>query len=147
MAGSKATTVASYLKGLPVQRRRIVEAVRKVILKNLPHGYRETTNWGMISYEIPLETYPDTYNKQPISYLALAAQKHHYGLYAMNVYCEPGRADWLKDQFRKKGKKLDMGKSCIRFREIDDLPLDVIAKLVSATSVKQFIKIYEASRR
>ena len=113
MASSKATTVADYLAELPAERRAVVSAVRDVVVRNLPAGYRETMNWGMISYEVPLETHPDTYNGQPLAYAGLAAQKNHYALYLSPVYSDPAREQWLRDAFAQAGKKLDLGKSCL----------------------------------
>src|SRR4051794_30976735 len=111
MASSKATTVDDYLTELPEERRAVVSAVRDLVLRHLPPAYRECMNWGMISYEIPLERYPDTYNGQPLSYVALAAQKNHYALYLSCVHSDPERDAWLREQFSAAGKKLDMGKS------------------------------------
>ncbi len=143
----KAESVSAYLRSLPEDRRKTVSTLRKLILKNLPAGYRETMGWGMICYAIPLSTYPDTYNGQPLCYLALASQKNHLALYAMGLYGDSGKERRFRDDFKKAGKKLDMGKSCIRFKTLDDLPLDVIEKLVAGTSVQEFIGIYEQSRK
>jgi hypothetical protein len=140
-------TVEGYIAGLPGERRDAVTALRKLIVKNLPKGFTEATEFGMICYGVPLETYPDTYNGKPLAYLALASQKNHMALYAMSLYCDPGKERWFREEFRKAGKKLDMGKSCIRFRSLEDLPLGVIGKLVAGTSVKQFISTYEKARR
>lgn len=147
MASSKASTVENYLQELPEDRRIVVSEVREVILKNLPKGYRETMNWGMIAYEIPLDRYPDTYNKQPLMYMALAAQKKHYAVYSMGVYMDPMGKSSLASEFEKAGKKLDMGKSCIRFRKLENLPLEVIGKVTAAQSVEEFIETYEKSRK
>lgn len=147
MAKSAATTVEEYLAELPEDRRAVVSAVRDVVVRNLPAGYREAMNWGMITYELPLERYPDTYNGQPLAYAALAAQKNHFALYLPCVYQEPGRDVRLEEEFRAAGKKLDMGKSCVRFRRLDDLPLEVIGRAVAATPPEEFIAWYEASRR
>ncbi len=115
---SQAQTVAGYLEELPPDRREVVSGLRKIILKHLPRGYREAMNWGMISCEIPLEDYPNTYNGQPLGYLALAAQKNHFSLYMMGVYQDPEQEARLKEGFRKAGKKPDMGKSCLRFKKV-----------------------------
>src|SRR5437870_415669 len=104
MAKSKATTPAEYLKELPKERRAIVSAVRDVILRNLPKGYVENMNWGMLSYEVPLERYPETYNKQPLAFAGLAAQKNFYGLYLICA-CHPKQRKTLEDAFKKIGKK------------------------------------------
>ncbi len=147
MASSKATTVEDYLAELAPERREVVTAVRQLILRHLPEGYRETMNWGMISYEIPLERYPNTYNKQPLGYVALAAQKNYYSLYLLGVYADSEQEVRLKDEFQQAGKKLDMGKSCVRFRKLDDLALDAIAHTIAATTPEEYIAHYEASRK
>lgn len=146
MASSKATTVDAYLDELPEERRAVVSAVRDVVVQNLPAGYRETVGWGMITYCIPLEAYPDTYNKQPLGLAALAAQKNHYALYLNCVYQDPEQEAWLRDQFARAGKKMDMGKSCLRFKKLDDLPLDAIGELIASTPPERFIAQYEAAR-
>jgi hypothetical protein len=146
MASSKATTVEEYLQELAADRRSDIEAVLTVIRKNLPKGYREAMAFGMIGYCIPLEKYPDTYNKQPLGYAALAAQKNYNALYLNSVYADPVQEKALRDGFDAAGKKLDMGKSCIRFKRADDLPLDVIGDVIASTSPDQFIAIYEKAR-
>lgn len=146
MASSKAETVEQYLQELPEDRRAVVSTVRDVVVRNLPAGYTETMNWGMISYEIPLSDYPDTYNGQPLGYAALAAQKNYYALYVM-TYMVPAQEKWLRDEFQKAGKKLDMGKSCLRFKKLDDLPLDVIGKVIASTPPAEFIPLYENARK
>ena len=147
MPRSAAGTVVEYLKQLPPERRAVVAAVRNLIRRNLPAGYREAMNWGVICFGIPLQRYPDTYNKQPLAYAALAAQKNHYALYLMGVYMDPAQLKQLKDGFKKAGKKLDMGKSCLRFRSLDDLPLEVIARAIASLPPEALIARYEASRR
>ena len=147
MASSKATTVAKYLKELSADRRKTIVTVRDMIRKHLPSGYEETMNWGMICYEIPLSTYPDTYNKQPLMYAALASQKNYSAVYLMCVYSDPKREKQLRDAFAKAGKKLDMGKSCIRFKTVEDLPLPAIGKIIASTTPKTYIKAYEESRK
>ena len=147
MASSKATTVDAYLEELPPERRAIVASVRDLVRRNLPEGYRETMNWGMISYELPLERYPNTYNKQPLGYAALAAQKNNYTLYLNCVYQSDKQRKWLEREFQKAGKKLDMGKSCLHFNRLEDLPLDVIAQAIASTPPDRFIEQYEASRK
>ncbi len=102
--------------------------------------------WGMPSYEIPLSRYPTTYNKKPLAYAALAAQKNYFSLYLMGVYAGSGEETSLRDEFEAAGKKLDMGKSCIRFTKLDDLPLHVIGKAIAATPVDDYIGRYEAAR-
>lgn len=139
-------TVAEYLKALPEERRKALSSVRAVLRKHLPKGYVETLDWGMISYVVPLSAYPTTYNGHPLCYAGLAARKGGYALYLMSAYAKAGAAAWLKEEFRKAGKKLDMGTSCIRFRRPDDLPLAAIGKLVASTPMKAYIALYERSR-
>src|SRR5690606_35123491 len=116
MASSSATTVEQYLAELPPERREVVATMRALVLQHLPAGYEERMNWGMISYEVPLARYPDTYNKQPLAYAALAAQKNHYALYLNCVHAGDDREAALREAFAAAGKKLDMGKSCVRFK-------------------------------
>jgi hypothetical protein len=143
---SNAPTVQKYLDELPEDRRAIVEAVREMVLHNLPEGYRESMRWGMISYEIPLERYPKTYNGQPLAYIALASQKNNCALYLTNVYQDPEQEARLREGFKKAGKKLDMGKSCLRFKKLDDLPMNVLAEVVASTPPDALIKRHEAAR-
>ena len=147
MARSSAATVEDYLQELPRECAVALRAVRRVILDHLPPGYVETMNWGMICYEVPLARCPDTYNKQPLMYAALASQKHHIGLYLMCVYSHQGSREGLEAKFRASGKKLDMGKSCVRFKKLEDLPLAVIGETIAATSVEEYIQLYRESRR
>ena len=146
MVWSSAQTVEEYLAELPPDRREAINAVRKVILDNLPTGYEEMMQFGMISYVIPLERYPVTYNKQPLQYAALASQKHYMSVYLMNVYGDPDSEQWFVEQYRASGKKLDMGKSCVRFKKLDDLPLDLIGRAIARTPVEAYIEVYEAAR-
>ena len=147
MARSDAATVDEYLAELPPERRVVISAVRDLILKNLPQGYVERMTHGMISYDIPLARYPTTYNGQPLNYLALAAQKRHYALYLMGVYGQPDHERALRDAFEREGKKLDMGKSCVRFSTLEDLALQGIAQAIASTTPDEHIAAYEASRR
>lgn len=143
----KAASVKEYLAALPADRRKVVEAVRKVIRKHLPKGYEESVRYGMITYEVPLSRYPITYNKQPLQYAGLAAQKNFYGLYLMCLYGNAELKKGFAAGFKRAGKKLDMGKCCVRFKALEDLPLDVVAKTVASTPVEAYLKIYEASRK
>jgi uncharacterized protein YdhG (YjbR/CyaY superfamily) len=143
---SQATTVEQYLAELPEDRRLAIEEVRSVILANLPEGYQESMNWGMISYEIPIERYPDTYNKKPLGYAALASQKNHMAVYLMNIYSSEDSAASFEAQYRATGKRYDVGKSCVRFRKLEDLPLDLIGQTIASTPVDQYIAEYEAVR-
>lgn len=143
MVSSNATTVAEYLKELPPDRRQDISEVRKMIRANLPKGYEETMTWGMITYEIPLSRYPDTYNKKPLGYLALASQKNNMTLYLFGAYLDE---EQFKKEYRHTGKPLDMGKSCLHFKKVDDLALDFLAKKIAGTTPDQLIDRYEKSR-
>ena len=131
---------------LEIARRAAITTVRRVVLENLPAGYEEAMNWGMITYQVPLETYPDTYNGQPLMFAGLASQKNHMALYLTSVYASPGGAEEFELEYRATGKRFDMGKSCVRFRRLDDLPLELIAKTIAACSVDQFIQMVEQGR-
>lgn len=144
---SDAKTVDEYIASLPVERQQDVKDLRAFILKNLPRGYEEGMLFGMITYCIPLKDYPDTYNKQPLCYMALASQKDYLSLYVMGMYGQPENETWLQDAFVKAGKKLNMGKSCIRFKALDDLPLDAIAKVIALMTPKEYIALYEKNRQ
>jgi len=146
MVQSKAQTVKEYLDELPDDRRNIITEIRKIIKKNLPSGYEETMRWGMICYEVPLKRYANTYNKQPLMYAALASQKNYLAVYLSNIYQDSKAAVWFKDAFARAGKKLDMGKSCVKFKRLDDLPLDVIGQAIAMQSVDEFIAAYEKAR-
>ena len=146
MVRSDAATVEDYLAELDDDRRAALTTVRQVVLDNLPPGYEEAMNWGMITYQVPLATYPDTYNGQPLMYAALASQKNHMALYLTSVYASPGDAETFELEYRATGKRFDMGKSCVRFRKLDDLPLDLIGQTIAATPVDEFIQMVERGR-
>lgn len=146
MVSSKAQTVVAYLDELPPDRRREIERVRDAINAALPAGFREGMGYGMIGWVVPLETYTDTYNGQPLAYAGLAAQKNSNSLYLTCAYSSPERTERLKREATAAGKKLDMGKSCIRFRKADDLPLDAIAREIASTTPEEFIAIHEGAR-
>lgn len=143
---SDATTVAEYLAALPEERREAIEAVRAVILDHLPEGYEEAVNFGMITYQVPLATYPKTYNRQPLMYAALASQKQYMSLYLTSIYLSEEGAEVFERDYRATGKRYDVGKSCIRFRTLDDLPLDLVARAVESTPARAFIEQVEAAR-
>lgn len=145
MAVSKATTVNAYMKEPPADRRKTIAAVRDVVLKHLPEGYAEKMGWGMITYAIPLESYPDTYNGQPLCIAGLASQKNYCTLYLMGAYGDPKLYAWLEAEFKKRGLKFDMGKSCLHFKTVEDLPLDVIGKVVARVTPAKLIKFVEAA--
>jgi Domain of unknown function (DU1801) len=142
---SDAVTVDAYLAELPEERRQAISAVRRVILDHLPDGFVEIMQYGMISYVVPLERYPDTYNGQALAVAALASQKRYMAIYLMGVYGEAGTQDWLRERWAATGKKLDMGKSCLRFQRLDDLALDVIGEVIARTPVEEFLADYERS--
>jgi uncharacterized protein YdhG (YjbR/CyaY superfamily) len=136
---SDATTVAEYLAALPNDRRAALEAVRQTILANLPDGYEEAMNWGMIVYQAPLARYPDTYNGQPLAYAGLASQKNHMAVYLMAIYGDEETRQKFEAAYRATGKRYDVGKSCVRFRKLDDLPLALIGESIALLSVDQFV--------
>lgn len=146
MASSAAASVDAYLAELPPERRIVVSTVRDLVNAHIPPGYEEGMAYGMIGWSIPLSRYPVTYNKQPLGYVALAAQKNAYSLYLMGVYSDGEQERKLRDAAAAAGKKLDMGKSCLRFRKADDLPLEAIGELIASVPVADYIAAYEASR-
>lgn len=143
---SELDTVEGYLAALPEERRTALSGLRSVILENLPEGFVECVSFGMIGYVVPLERYPETYNRQPLMYAALASQKNHMALYLMAVYSDPAQEKDLRDGFAAAGRKLDLGKSCLRFRKLDELPLDAIGRAVARNTPEEFIRLYEAAR-
>lgn len=143
---SDAATVDEYLAGLPEERREAIGTVRDVILSNLPAGYEEAMRWGMIAYEVPLAVQPDTYNGQPLMYAALASQKNHMAVYLTGVYADDRARESFLEAYRATGKRLDMGKSCIRFRKLEHLPLEVIGEAVSRYPVPEFLTLVTQAR-
>ncbi len=144
---SKAKTVKEYLAGLPEDRRAAIQAVRQVILKNLDKGFEEGMTYGMIGYYVPHKLYPAGYHcdpKQPLPFAGLASQKNHMAVYLMCIYGSREQEGWFRKEWAKTGKKLDMGKSCIRFRKLEDLPLEVIGKAIARVPVKEYIAYYES---
>jgi len=139
MATSKEISPDEYLASLTAERREVVSAVRTVILEHLPEGYVETVNWGMLSFEIPLSRFAATRNKQPLSYMALAANKTGYSLHMMNCDAAPHLLDDVKAWHDKERKRFDMGKGCYRFRRLEDIPLHLIGAIVASTSVETMI--------
>jgi hypothetical protein len=142
---STAASVESYLAELPDERRAALAVVRAVILEHLPAGFEEGMQYGMIGYYVPLARYPVTYNGEPLGVAGLASQKRHMSLYLMGIYAEDD-ASWFRKRWETTGKKLDMGKGCVRFRRLEELPLDVVGEAVARTSVDDFIAAYERSR-
>lgn len=142
-----ASTVAELLAQLPDDRRRELSRVRAVIRKHLPPGYKESASGGMIVYAVPLSAYPDTYNKQPLWYAALASQKNYLALHLMPVYGNADLEKRLRDGFASAGKKLDMGKACIRYKTADDLELDTIGDIIASVPMERYIATAKAARR
>lgn len=146
MAGSKAPTPEAYLDELEPERAALVARLRDLINANLPDGYVERMNWGMISWELPTELYPDTYNGQPLVYAGLAAQKNYTALYLNCVHASEARTERLKSQWAASGRKLDMGKSCLRFKRAEDVAEAVLAETIRSIPVDRFIAEYEVGR-
>ena len=144
---SSAKTVDEYLRQLPADRQKALRSVRDVIVKNLPKGYAEAMRSGLIAYEVPLARLPQTYNGQPLWYAALASQKNYMTVHLMTVYADKETEKWFREQFKASGKKLDMGKACIRFRKLEDLPLDVIGQAIARVPLEAYVRHYEASRK
>ena len=144
---SNATSVDQYMQELPVERREAMQKLREVILKNLPKGFVEEMGYGMMGYSVPHSIYPDGYHcdpKQALPFFALASQKNFIALYHMGVYAVPELYDWFVSEYPKHCKsKLDMGKSCIRFKKMEDIPYDLIAELVTKMTVQDWISFYE----
>ena len=137
---SEAKSIQQYLTEMPPERREAIEKVRETILKNLPEGYEEVINWGMITYQVPLEVYPDTYNKKPLMYAALANQKNHMAVYLTGIYMDEEQNQKFEKKYKETGKRYDVGKSCVRFRKLDDLPLPLIGESIKAMKMDEFIK-------
>lgn len=147
MARSNAVTVDAYLDELPPERREAARTLRRMILAHLPEGYVESMNWGMPCYEVPLSRHADTYNGQPLGYVAFAAQKNGWSLYLMDLAMNADKEVALRTAFAKAGRKLDLGKSCVRFRTPEDVPLEAIGALIASTPVADFIAGHERSHR
>lgn len=150
MVQSKAATVEQYLAELPPEQREAIVAVRKVILDSLPGGYEEVMTYGMIGYVVPHSLYPPGYHcdpTKPLGYACLAAQKNYMSVYLMCVYGDEKSRQWFVKEYKATGKKLDMGQSCIRFKKLDDLPLELIGKAVARVSVDKMIAFYENARK
>ena len=139
--------VEEYLAALPPERRQVVAKLRALIRKNLPKGYEEAFNWGAITFQVPLKRCPDTYNGQPLCYVALGAHKNYFSLYLMTAYGDRGKRAQLENAFTSAGKRLDMGKACVRFRSLDDLPLDAVADIIASTPVDAYVAAYQESRK
>ena len=137
---SSAATIQQYLAEMPEDRQEAITQVRETILNNLPEGYEEAINFGMITYQVPLEVYPDTYNKKPLMYAALANQKNHMAVYLTGIYMDEDLYQDFEEKYRDTGKRYDVGKSCVRFRKLEDLPLELIGESIGAISMDEFIE-------
>lgn len=138
--------VTAYLDGLEPERRAVVERVHDVVRGALPAGYEETVASGMITWSVPLARFPDTYNGQPLGYVALAAQKRHFSLYLMGLYSSTERELAFRERWTATGRRLDMGKACLRFRRVEDLDLGLVAEAVASTGVEGYLELYTRAR-
>jgi hypothetical protein len=149
---SRPTTVAAYLASLTPDKRAVIEEARALVRKHIPKGYAEFMNWGVINWGIPLDEFSDTHNGQPLCYVALGAKKNYNSLYLMGVYGSGGEyttpfaEKLLVDAFKKAGKRLDMGKCCLHFKQLDDLELTSVAKVIAMSTPKQYIAYYKRVR-
>jgi len=141
-----AATVDEYIDALPEDRRIAIRAVREAVNAKLPPGYEEGVVYGLISWFVPFTRLAETYNGQPLCVASLGAQKNHMALYMMSVYGDPALNEWFQKAWKAAGKKLDMGKSCIRFKKLEDLALDVVGEAIARVSLDQFVASYEANR-
>ena len=147
-SSAKPTTVKQYIDGLPEDRRKAIRAVRAAVNRALPKGYKEGVQYGMIGWFVPHSIFPAGYHcdpKQPVPFAGLASQKGYMSLYLMCVYGDAKHRAWFEKAWKKSGKKLSMGKSCVRFKHVDDLALDVIEEAIARVPVKDFIAHYEAA--
>ena len=145
---SKATTVKEYLDELPEDRRKALKQVRAMIRKHLGKGFKEGMQYGMIGYFVPHSIYPAGYHcdpKQPVPFVSLASQKNHMAVYLTCIYGDKKLRQWFEKEWKKTGLKLDMGKSCIRFKRMEEISLDLIGEAVGRVSVDDYLKQYEAS--
>ena len=146
---SKAITVDEYIKDLPEDIKEVIEKIRKVISDNLPKGFEETISYGMLGYVVPHSIYPKGYHcntNLPLPFINIASQKNFIALYHMGIYAEPVLLDWFVSEFPKHSKsKLDMGKSCIRFKKMDDIPYELIGQLASKMTTEDWINKYESA--
>ena len=145
---SKAKTVKEYLAALPEDRRKAIEEVRKVIRKNIDKAFEEGMQYGMLGYYLPHSKYPAGYHcdpKQPLPFASIASQKNHIGLYLFCIYCSEGETERFREEWLASGKRLDMGKSCVRVKRLEDIPLDVVGRTFKRVTAKKFVAAYEES--
>jgi hypothetical protein len=143
---ARPTTVVAYLASLTPEKRAVIEEARAFVRKHISKGYAEFMNWGVINWGIPLEEFPDTYNGQPLCYVALGAQKNYNVFYLMGAYDGSNGAKALAVAFKKAGKRFDMGKCCLRFKDLDDLELESVAKLIAMSTPKDYIAYYKRTK-
>jgi hypothetical protein len=143
---SDASTADEYLAGLAPERREDIRAVRDVILANLPAGYVETMSHGMIAYVVPLAAYPDTYNGEPFLYVGLASQKRYMSLYLMAIYGSEVARARFEAEYHAAGARLDVGGSCVRFRRLAELPLNVVGRSIASVTPDQLVTLAKAAR-
>jgi hypothetical protein len=143
---AQAQSPDEYIESLPEDRREALRTVRDVILRNLPAGYEEGMAYGMIAYYVPLERFPDTYNGQPLGLAGLASQKNYISLYLNSVYGDRETERWFRERYAASGKPLDMGKSCVRFRRLEDIPLDLIGETIARADLETYLDQYRAAR-
>lgn len=137
----------AYLDGLPEDRRRVVRAIRTTIRKNLNPGFKEGIQYGMIGYFVPHSVYPAGYHcdpKQPLPFASLASQKNHIGIYLFCLYSDPDGMERFVKAWKATGKRLDMGKSCVRVKTLEDVPLEVLGRAIKRVSVEKYVAAYEA---
>ena len=146
MVTSSAATPEEYVASLPEDRREIVSAIRDVINRNLPDGFVERMASGMIDWYVPLERFPDTYNGQPLNLAGLASQKQYVSLYLISVYGDRATEAWFRERWAASGKPLNMGKSCVRVRRLEDVPLDVVGETIARADLDSFLAFYEEAR-
>lgn len=146
---SKASTIPEYLAAIPEERAVIIEKLRNVITKNLPKGFEEGIQYGMIGYFVPHKMYPNGYHcnpKEPLPFMSIASQKNSINIYHMGLYANKELYDWFVTEYSKQfSRKLDIGKSCIRFKKETDIPFDILEKLVQKIPVEEWISTYESS--
>ena len=146
MPADRIVTPTEYLAALPLDRQTLVSSVCDVVRANLPQGFEEGKLYGMIAWYVPLARFPDTSNGQPLALAAIASQKHYVSLYLNTVYGDPATEHWFRERWAATGKPLHMGKSCVRFKRLDDLPLDVIGATIARTPVEAYIERYRQVR-
>ena len=146
---SDALTIDQYLKELPDDRKEAIENIRKSILKNLPQGFQEVLSYGMIGYVVPHSIYPNGYHcntKLPLPFINIGSQKNFISLHHLGLYFDENLVNWFSSEYSNHSKnKLDMGKGCVRFKKINEIPLDLIGELVTKISVESYIETYEKS--